>query len=75
MLFCSKLYLVFFCLVFVFYWSLPWHRLRVWLLLVASFSFYASWNHWLALLVTGTASLDVSPSFPVTRVAGTRWSA
>jgi alginate O-acetyltransferase complex protein AlgI len=51
MLFCSQAYLVFFAGVFALYWALPWHRARVWLLLAASFYFYASWNHWLACLV------------------------
>ena len=37
-----------FRVVFAAYWAIPWPRLRVWLLLAASFYFYASWNHWLA---------------------------
>jgi hypothetical protein len=41
MLFCSQQFLVFFVGVFAVYWALPWHRVRVWLLLVASFTFYA----------------------------------
>src|SRR5262249_38294862 len=51
MLFCSQAYLVFFLCVFTLYWAIPWHRPRVWLLLAASFYFYASFNHWLALLI------------------------
>ena len=51
MLFCSQAYLIFFVCVFALYWAIPWHRLRVWLLLVASFYFYASFNHWLAVLI------------------------
>src|SRR5262245_47414265 len=51
-------YLIFFITVFVVYWAMPWQRLRVYVLLAASFYFYATWKHWLALLVTGTASLD-----------------
>jgi alginate O-acetyltransferase complex protein AlgI len=58
MLFCSQLFLVFFLAVAGVYWALPWARGRVWLLLVASFAFYAAWNHWLAILVCGTAALD-----------------
>ena len=58
MLFCSQPFLLFFCLVFLIYWTLPWHRPRVWLLLAASFYFYASWNHWLALLICASTFLD-----------------
>lgn len=58
MLFHTQLYLFFFLAVFVLYWAMPWQQWRVYLLLVASFIFYASWNEWLALLVTGTATLD-----------------
>ena len=58
MLFCSQLFLVFFLAVFVLSWALPWHRARVWLLLVASYCFYASWNQWLALLIFATTLMD-----------------
>jgi alginate O-acetyltransferase complex protein AlgI len=58
MLFTTHQYLIFFLVVFAAYWAMPWQRLRVYLLLAASFYFYATWNHWLALLVTGTATLD-----------------
>ena len=58
MFFCSEEYLLFFAAVFAAYWALPWARARVWLLLVASFYFYASWNRWLALVVAGSATLD-----------------
>jgi len=58
MLFCTQLFLVFFAVVFVAYWSLPWHRGRVWLLLAASFVFYASWNHWLAIIICITTLFD-----------------
>src|SRR5262245_31482626 len=58
MLFCSWQFLVFFAAVFALYWCLPWARARVWLLLAASFYFYASWNHWLALVVLASATLD-----------------
>jgi alginate O-acetyltransferase complex protein AlgI len=56
--FCSAKFLVFFLAVFALYWARPWHRLRVWLLLAASFTFYAAWNRWLALIVVGSATLD-----------------
>jgi alginate O-acetyltransferase complex protein AlgI len=58
MLFCSREYLVFFLGVFAVYWLLPWARLRVWLLLGASFYFYASWNHWLAGIVVVSTLAD-----------------
>src|SRR5262245_28269507 len=58
MLFCSWKFLVFFLVVFAAYWALPWREERVWLLLAASCFFYASWNHWLALLICVTAVTD-----------------
>jgi alginate O-acetyltransferase complex protein AlgI len=58
MLFCSQQFLVFFTIVFVLYWALPWPRGRVYLLLAASFYFYASWNHWLALIICASTTLD-----------------
>lgn len=58
MLFCSEHFFVFFLVVFFTYWAMPWKRGRVWLLLVASFYFYASWNHWLALLICVTTAMD-----------------
>jgi alginate O-acetyltransferase complex protein AlgI len=58
MLFTTHQYLIFFVVVFTAYWAMPWPRLRVYLLLAASFFFYATWNQWLALLVTSTATLD-----------------
>src|SRR6187401_1224656 len=51
-------YLIFFLLVFAVYWAMPWKRPRVYLLIAASFYFYAYWNEWLALLVTTTATID-----------------
>jgi alginate O-acetyltransferase complex protein AlgI len=58
MLFCSQAFLLFFTAVFAVYWALPWHRARVWLLLTASFVFYASWNRWLAVLVCASTLAD-----------------
>ncbi len=58
MLFCTQKFLFFFLGVFTVYWLLPWHRLRVWLLLGASYYFYASWNPLLAGLIFLTATLD-----------------
>jgi alginate O-acetyltransferase complex protein AlgI len=58
MLFCSTHFLVFFAVVFAVYWALPWHRGRVGWLLAASFYFYASWNHWLALVIFVSTTID-----------------
>ncbi|HVK12073.1 MAG TPA: MBOAT family protein [Gemmataceae bacterium] len=58
MLFHTYQYLIFFVAVGGLYWSLPWPRARVYLLVAASFVFYSAWNEWLALLVAGTATLD-----------------
>jgi alginate O-acetyltransferase complex protein AlgI len=58
MLFCSPQFFYFFTLVFVLYWASPWHRARVWLLLGASFFFYASWNRWLAAIICVSTLMD-----------------
>jgi alginate O-acetyltransferase complex protein AlgI len=58
MLFCSQAFFLFFIAVFAVYWLLPWPRGRVWLLLAASFYFYATWSRWLALLVCGSTVID-----------------
>jgi alginate O-acetyltransferase complex protein AlgI len=58
MLFCTQAFLLFFTIVFLAYWALPWQRARVWLLLAASFYFYASWNRWLAVIVCVSATFD-----------------
>ena len=58
MLFCSQQFLVFFSLVFLLYWVIPWQRFRVWLLVAASFGFYASWNKWLAGLICLSTAMD-----------------
>lgn len=53
-------FLIFFLAVAGAYWMLPrrWNSARVYLLVIASFHFYAAWNASLAFLVTGTATLD-----------------
>ncbi len=58
MLFCSPEFLLFFTVVFAIYWALPRRSARIWLLLIASFYFYACWNKQLALLITATTVLD-----------------
>jgi alginate O-acetyltransferase complex protein AlgI len=56
----TQAFLVFCGVVLAAYWLLPrkWNTTRVWLLVVASFHFYAAWNAGLALLVTGTTVAD-----------------
>jgi alginate O-acetyltransferase complex protein AlgI len=58
MLFCSQQFVLFFIAVFAVYWAIPWQRGRVWLLLAASYYFYASWNHYLALLIACSTVAD-----------------
>jgi alginate O-acetyltransferase complex protein AlgI len=57
-LFCSPYFVVFFLAVFTAYWAIPWNRARVLLLLAASLYFYASWNHWLAILLCVSTVID-----------------
>lgn len=58
MSFCTFQYFVFFSVVFCAYWLLKWDRARLWLLLAASFVFYASWNVWLAALICASTTID-----------------
>jgi alginate O-acetyltransferase complex protein AlgI len=58
MLFCSQQFLLFFLVVFGLYWSMSWQRGRLYLLLIASFVFYATWNEWLAVLIVVTTTAD-----------------
>ena len=58
MQFCSQKFFLFFLAIFALYWALPARRPRVWLLLGASFYFYASWNKMLALLICVSTLLD-----------------
>src|SRR6187455_3144237 len=58
MLFCTREYLLFFLAVFTVYWLAPWRAVRVWILLGASFYFYACWNRWLACIVLVTSLAD-----------------
>jgi alginate O-acetyltransferase complex protein AlgI len=72
MLFCSEKFLVFFALIFIVYWSLPWHRLRVWLLLGASFYFYASWNRWLAGIICISTAMDYAVALGMEKSSSSR---
>ena len=58
MLFCTREFLVFFLVVFSIYWALPWKQARVFLLLAASFWFYATWSPWLAGIVVASSTFD-----------------
>jgi alginate O-acetyltransferase complex protein AlgI len=58
MLFTTQKFLFFFLVVFTSYWVIPWRRPRVWLLLAASYYFYASWNAQLARLIFLTTVCD-----------------
>ena len=58
MFFNSQAYLIFFVVVFAIYWTLPWPRARIWLLVAASLTFYAFWSQELALLVASTTVMD-----------------
>ncbi len=53
-------FVVFTLLVLAVYWLTPrrWNTVRVCLLVVASYHFYAAWNASLAFLVTATATFD-----------------
>lgn len=58
MLFPTATFLIFFVVVFVVYWALPRHRLRMAWLLLASCFFYMSWKPWPILLILFSASID-----------------
>jgi alginate O-acetyltransferase complex protein AlgI len=69
MQFCSQKFFLFFLIIFALYWALPWRRVRVGLLLAASFYFYASWNKYLALLICVSTLLDYLLALGIERMA------
>ena len=71
MQFCSQKFFLFFLLIFALYWTLPWRRVRVLLLLAASFYFYASWNKWLALLICVSTLFDYLLALGIERSTAT----
>jgi alginate O-acetyltransferase complex protein AlgI len=73
MLFCSLPFFYFFSIVFCLYWVLPWQRVRVWLLLAASFYFYASWNKWLALIICVSTVMDYLLARAMETTSSQRW--
>ena len=58
MLFCSPQFCLFFLVLFFTYWILPWHKARVYLLLAASFYFYACWDYRLAFVLSASTLMD-----------------
>jgi alginate O-acetyltransferase complex protein AlgI len=73
MLFCSEKFLVFFTVIFISYWALPWQRVRVWLLLGASFYFYATWNKWLAGIICVSTAMDYFIARGMERSSSAPW--
>src|ERR1041385_2709649 len=57
MLFNSLHFMIFLPVVFILHWILP-HAWRKWLLLLASYYFYMSWNPWFGILLAGTTIID-----------------
>ncbi len=72
-LFLSQAFLLFFLAVFVIYWTIPWHRARVFVLLLASIYFYASWNWRLAFLITSTTAMDYFIGRGLDALTSLRW--
>jgi len=74
MLFTTQKFLIFFLVVFTAYWVIPWRRPRVWLLLAASYYFYATWNADLARLIFLTTVCDylIARAMDATAVAWRR---
>jgi alginate O-acetyltransferase complex protein AlgI len=69
MLFCSISFMIFFVVLLSVYWSLPWQRARVWLLVAASFYFYATWNKWLAIILCISTFVDYLLALGIERMA------
>jgi alginate O-acetyltransferase complex protein AlgI len=56
----TQAFLLFFAGILCLYWLVPrrWQMTRIWLLIISSFHFYASWSKDLAFLVTTTTLAD-----------------
>ena len=56
----TQAFLAFFAIILATYWLIPrrWQMVRIWVLVIASFHFYAAWSYELAFLVTGTTLAD-----------------
>ena len=66
MLFNSWQYALFFPIVFALYWGLP-HKFRVYLLLIASYWFYMSWNVKYVVLILFTTLVSYSAALMLER--------
>lgn len=66
MLFNSFSYAIFLPIVFILYWALP-ARFRKWLLLVASYYFYMSWNVKYVVLILFTTAVSYAAALLVER--------
>jgi alginate O-acetyltransferase complex protein AlgI len=73
MLFYSPEFFPFFAVVFAVYWLLPKQSLRTWVLLAASFYFYATWNQWLALIIGVTSVIDYLVARGLDASTNQRW--
>jgi alginate O-acetyltransferase complex protein AlgI len=58
MLFVESKFFVFFAIVFCAYWALKQNGARKWLILVASYFFYGSWDWRFALMLFGISTAD-----------------
>jgi len=58
MLFVESRFFVFFLVVFLVHWALPWHRARKVWLLAASYTFYAAWDWRFLGLILASTFLD-----------------
>ncbi len=68
MIFSSWLFAVFFAVVFGIYWSLRTRRTRHLFLLLASCTFYMTWNPWLILLIFATIAIDFAAALAIDRI-------
>lgn len=72
----TQSFLLLFAGVFAVYWAIPrrWVMARIWLLVIASYHFYAAWSAELAFLVTATTVADYlfGRAMGVTRRDGVR---
>jgi alginate O-acetyltransferase complex protein AlgI len=71
--FASLHFLGFFCAVFAVYWLLPWHRVRMLWLLVASCVFYMSWNPLFITLILFSASIDYLAALQLDKTTSVPW--
>ena len=70
MFFLSLEYLLLVSIVFAVYWSLPWRRVRLGLLLAASYLFYMSWSPKLVVLLLFSTGLDFTCGAQIAQATG-----